>query len=132
MTTAGNLAFLHTEVTREERGWFGHFVESHRCLFRRNTLLTRGDIRLVVSTVGCYRQEDGTIRKIGHEHYYETEVYYADPKDAPFYGINVERPVDIRGKSTINDPCAHDRANSMHEAIVREMTAWLRRGGGRP
>jgi hypothetical protein len=130
MTATGNLAFLHAEVTREERGWFGHYVCAYRCLFRRNTLLTCGNVRLVVSTVGAMRGFEYRIEPIGHERYYETMVFHADPEDLRYHDADIHRPVRVQGKTYIGEPDADDRANAMHEAIVAEMTKWLRRGGG--
>ena len=40
------------EVKRTERGYPGHFILSHRCVFTRNTLLEYGETRVIVSTVG--------------------------------------------------------------------------------
>lgn len=34
------------------RGWPGHYCSARYCIFRLNTLIEVGDVRVVVSTVG--------------------------------------------------------------------------------
>ena len=76
------------EIKRAERGWAGTFVCSDRCRFRRNTLLTLGDVRIVISTVGLmvakHAAPDGSYQfeTLGGSRHFETLVFHADPEDA--------------------------------------------------
>jgi hypothetical protein len=65
-------------VTRTERGWPGHFICADKCLFRRNTLLELGDVKIVVSTVWLFRV-NGQFQEIGCGRYFETMAFYSEP-----------------------------------------------------
>jgi hypothetical protein len=115
-------------VKREERGWAGHFICASECLFRRNTLLTYGDIRVVISTVGGYRCKD-KIQKIGVDRYFETMAFHANPEDTRYFDADVSRQVDFDNRWSIDMIDADDLANQMHEAVIREIRGKLLNGG---
>lgn len=127
-------------IKRTERGWAGHFICASSCLFRRNTLLELGDVRVVVSTVGNmvsppevrailarYKltKSDMPMEKIGHNHHYETMAFGARFED-PYWDADVQKKVrDVEAnwrlkvtphKDGIN--YADYKANMMHEAYV--------------
>jgi hypothetical protein len=117
-------------VKRTERGWAGHFICSYKCLFRRNTLLECGDVRLVVSTVGGLRTAVSPPETIGYNRYYETMVFPACYED-PYWEADTARgeisfesnwAIDHIGRKSAGE------ANDMHEAVVDEMTARLEAG----
>lgn len=124
------------QVRRVERGWAGHFVCSDRCKFRRNTLLTYGNTRIVVSTVGLlesfWKKSDrlyrGQFEKVGDGRYYETMAFYSNPKDTRYYDIDATRQVDFESPWSISTLDADDKANKMHERVVKEITRKLRGG----
>ena len=68
-----------------ERGWVGHYICSHRCMFKRNTLIVGDKDSVVVSTVGGMRPTDGRngLETIGHKRYYETMVFGAKNASSP-------------------------------------------------
>lgn len=112
------------EVNIQERGWAGHFIGSHWCRFRRNTLITKGEKHVVVSTVGNYHPRDcAEISEFGIERYYETMVFegsqqgeYIDADFARelseyFDGLYYKSPQDIPDN-------VDNLADDMHEAIV--------------
>ena len=67
-----------SEIKITERGWAGHFICSHLCMFRRNTLVEYGDKAIVVSTVGHMRNaKNREVEEIGANRYYETCVFKA-------------------------------------------------------
>ena len=106
---------MEERVTRTERGWAGHYICSYKCLFRRNTLLEYGDVKVVVSTVGCDR-------------YYETRAFMANMEDTRFYDADTGKPLDIEGNTAIDHLDADDDANDMHEAVVEEIAEHIKQG----
>ena len=118
-------------VIRQERGWAGHFIAAHRCRFRRNTLLTYNDIRIVVSTVGLM-EVDGKFETIGHNRHFETMAFHSDPNDTRYYDANVSKQVYFDSEWAIAEPDADDKANEMHEAVVLEITNKLLAGEAFP
>jgi hypothetical protein len=119
-------------VKRTERGWPGHFICANSCLFRRNTLLEKGDVRIVVSTVGAYRCGE-KIESIGlgdeiKNRYYETMAFYAKWED-PYWETDVSAPVyfdspwAISARTPKELPKNVDNmADQMHEAVVAEIS----------
>ena len=119
-----------SEVTREERGWAGHYICANLCRFRRNTLLTCGARRIVVSTVGAQetRARDG-FEEIGLHRYYETMAFEAEMTDG-YWDADVHRQVDFAAPWRVIHVglSADAEANAMHEAVVAELTAKLAAG----
>ena len=114
-------------VIRTERGWAGHFICSQECLFRRNTLITSGRKRYVVSSVGRLFMND-KINTIGAGgRYYETMAFKAK-KNGDYWEADIDKPIDfdsdwaICAKSVKALPDDVDnRADKMHEAVVAEL-----------
>lgn len=119
-------------VKRTERGWIGHFCCADRCLFRRNTLLEKDDVKIVVSTVGLMRDihklNEITFEMIGIGRHFETVAFHADPTDTRYHDIDIERQITIKGQAQIAELDADDKANDMHEAAVAELTERLEGG----
>lgn len=123
-------------VTRTERGWAGHFICADDCRFRRNTLLACGDVEIVVSTVGLMnthwpkdsRFYTGPFDTVGHQRYYETMAFHANPSDTRYHDADVSMQVAFDSPWSINIIDADDMANDMHEAVVRELTGKLKKG----
>ena len=119
------------KVTTQERGWAGHFICAQSCRFRRNTLITCGDTRLVVSTVGCmednFRGNKGFVQ-IGLDRYYETMVFHSDPEDTRYYDADVSREVSFDSPWAISELDADDKANDMHDTVVNELVDKLKKG----
>lgn len=124
------LNIMAKKVTIQERGWAGHFICAQSCRFRRNTLITCGDTRIVVSTVGC--MEDNLRGKgfaqIGCDRYYETMAFHSDPKDTRYYDADVSREVSFDSPWAISVLDADDKANDMHDAVVSELVDKLKNG----
>ena len=114
---------------RTERGWAGHFICGHSCLFRRNTLIESGEDMIVVSTVGAYRSK-GQIETIGAGgRFYETMAFKAK-QEGPYFEADVSEQLSFESEWSI---CADspeelpddvdNRADQMHEAVVAELMA---------
>jgi len=115
-------------MKRTERGWAGHFICADRCLFRRNTLLEHGDIKIVVSTVGAMQNKEGGFEIIGWDRYYETMAFHSKKDDKKYHDIDVNRQVYFNSEWAINEFYADDKANKMHEKVVREISRELLAG----
>lgn len=121
---------MTNQVKRTERGWGGHYICCHKCLFRRNTLLEYGDIKVVVSTVGAHLESDRPrhFDTVGDGRYYETQAYMANPKDARFHDIDAGKRLTIDSNTSIDYLDADDEANNMHEVVVAEMADKMVKG----
>lgn len=118
-------------VKRTERGWAGHFICAPSCMFRRNTLLEKGEERIVVSTVGAYRYKE-KLETIGAGgRYYET-MAFKSKKEGPYFDADVSEQLSFDSEWAI---CADspeglpddvdNRADQQHELVVAELTAVL-------
>ena len=124
------------KVTRTERGWAGHFICAERCLFRRNTLLERGDVKIVVSTVGALMlpmsPPDSNMVEMhtigANNRYYETMAFHSNPKDERYHDADVTNEVHFKSNWSINEKDADDKANDMHNMVVCEIFGRLERG----
>lgn len=118
-------------VKRTERGWAGHFICAYDCIFRRNTLLEKGEKRIVVSTVGGYFR-NGKIETIGAGgRYYET-MAFKGKKEGPYFEIDVfeEQLFESEWEICANSPeglpkDVDNQADQQHERVVEELTALL-------
>lgn len=127
------------EVTTKERGWVGHFICGKDCLFRRNTLITCGDLKWIVSTVGNLRYKmdlpelqikTGDIQPIGYNRWYETMVFESlydvyDDADVQKH-IDIDSDWGIWGETWEEVEGRYGKevdnvANDMHDRIVNEM-----------
>jgi len=77
------------EVKTIERGWAGHFICALNCRFRRNTLVTDGKTRIIVSSVGLMEHKigSGDFEQIGCDRYYETMAFHSDSADTRYYDV---------------------------------------------
>lgn len=131
------------EVTTKERGWGGHFICCKDCLFRRNTLITCGDLKWIVSTVGNYilktdlppYKRAGKVETIGADRWYETMVFesmYDIYDDADVMKqIEVDSDWGIWGKTWEEVEKKYGKyvdnvANDMHDRIVGEMVVKIK------
>lgn len=117
------------EVKRIERGWAGHFICASVCEFRRNTLLEYGDKKWVVSTVGRMVTTNPETRKqefttIGLNRYYETMAFVGTQDELGYIDADVSQMIEFDSNWAIGDiePDSEQRANDMHEAVVKELS----------
>lgn len=108
-------------ISRLERGWAGHFICANRCLFRRNTLLCRGKLKVVVSTVGLLflNENDKEPTPIGFKRHYETMVFEADKSQ--YNDADVTKPITFDSPWALELPADDLAANAMHEDVVDEI-----------
>lgn len=116
------------EIIRTERGWAGHYCRADKCLFRRNTLLQQGDIRIIVSTVGALFDND-KIEPIGLDRYFETMVFKARYVQNKYWDVDVRHQLGFSSPWRISEPDKDDEANNMHERVVDEFIERLKKEG---
>ncbi len=119
------------KVKIEERGWGGHFVLSYKCLFRRNTLLTYQDIKIVVSTIGILIKDISKrpfeFDSLLDNRYFETMAFHAKDNDLRYNDADIGRQIKFESPWKIDKIDADDEANIMHENVVKEITKKLLR-----
>jgi hypothetical protein len=119
-------------VKRTERGWAGHYCCAMECQFRRNTLLEKGEVKIVVSTVGAMfqRNEEDGYSEIGVNRYYETMVFFAKLEQGIYLDVDVQKQIPINQNWQIGkiSEKADLEANNMHESIVKEMIERIQKG----
>ena len=120
-------SIMEQNIVRTERGWGGHFIGAARCHFRRNTLLSYKDIKIVVSTVGLM-EIHGKFEEIGIDRYYETMAFHSKENDTRYHDADVSREIGFESPWAISELDADDRANEMHEAVVDEISNKLKDG----
>lgn len=107
------------ELTVSERGWPGHYICAPQCLFRRNTLVSFGDIAIVVSSVGnLIPPGSDKIEAIGLTRYFETMAFLAD--DTKYKDAIISKPIRINSDWEVSVPDDFV-ANANHDRIVREI-----------
>lgn len=115
----------------QERGWIGHFICADRCRFRRNTLLTFGDVRVVVSTVGAMgSMEPGQgFDTVGSDRHFETRAFMAS-FESPYWDADVTCHVSFASPWSMKGVDRHSdaKANAMHDAVVAEIAAAMQSG----
>ncbi len=120
-------------VKRTERGWPGHYVCASHCLFRRNTLLQKDDINIIVSSVGnmSIGLNSKGFEPIGANRIYETMVFVAT-KQGPYWDADVTRQISLGldwGIPPENRPDDVDNiANDIHEEHVEEIIRLMENG----
>ena len=114
-------------ITITERGWPGHFICSSRCEFTRNTLISNGELNIIVSTVGAmmdiHISNERRYEMVGLDRYYETMAFHAEYKE-PYWDSDVTRQVSFNSPwylPTIEFN-SDALANDMHETVVKEIT----------
>jgi len=117
-----------TEVARVERGWLGHYILGDKCMFRRNTLLVYGDVRIVISSVGALLK-DNKFEKIGIDHHYETMAFVAQYLEG-YWDANVTNYINLQSPHRLTGIYAQadNDANAMHETCVAEIEQRLLAG----
>jgi hypothetical protein len=121
------------KATITERGWIAYYICADRCRFRRNTLIEYGKRRVVVGSIGMLyvKFNDKEPDTVGDGRYYETAAFHAK-RDGCYWDININRPIynykSPNRISTWKSLDADQQANNMHEVVVREITAKLKRG----
>lgn len=124
-----------------ERGWAGHFICAHYCLFRRNTLIEYANKKIVVSTVGrmIIRNPDtgeSEIETIGLNRWYET-MAFVGKNEGGYIDADVSKPVvfesewgifgetwqEVKAKYNLPD----NAANKMHDDVVKELMITIKK-----
>lgn len=118
-------------ITFKERGWAGHFIMGHKCMYRRNTLVTGDNISVVVSTVGNMIIDDKRgVEEVGHNRIYETMVFVSTFENG-YHEADVTKEVSnttsnwcLSKEELRND--SDNQADAMHDVMVEEMAELIR------
>lgn len=112
------------EVVETWRGWQGHFI--CECYWHLNTLLDLGGFKIVVSTVGMYKDQNGKHDTIGLNRYWETMAFESD------YGewddINVSKQVYFDSEWAWANKEDEKLAQAGHYKVVEEIKAKMLSG----
>ena len=108
-------------VKKTERGWAGHFCCAQSCLFRRNTLLEKDGVYIVVSSVGSL-VIDGKLETVGLGRYYETMAFFSKDDDERYHDADVSKQISFDSDWAISEKDADDKANEMHDMVVEELS----------
>ena len=118
-------------ITVKERGWAGHFIMGHKCMYRRNTLVSGDNISVVVSTVGNMVIDDKRgVEEVGHNRIYETMVFVSKFENG-YQEADVTKEVSnttskwCLSKEELRDD-SDNQADVMHDVMVEEMAELIR------
>ena len=114
-------------VKRTERGWGGHFCCAQSCLFRRNTLLEKDGVYVVVSSVGSMVINKG-LEQVGLGRYYETMAFFSKADDDRYHDADVSKQISFDSDWAISEQDADDEANEMHDIVVEELSRKMEDG----
>lgn len=119
------------------RGWPGHYILGHRCVFRLNTLIECGKKRVVVSTVGELLSREGSPGKVlceplgptggpgNGDRYYEIYVREAR-REHGWWEADFSRPVKFRGRRAFGKT-EERQAQNAHYRVVAQIAKRLER-----
>lgn len=118
-------------ITVKERGWAGHFIMGHKCMYRRNTLVSGDNISVVVSTVGNMVIDDKRgVEEVGHNRIYETMVFVSTFENG-YHEADVTKEVSnttsnwcLSKEELRND--SDNQADAMHDVMVEEVAELIR------
>ena len=118
-------------ITVKERGWAGHFIMGHKCMYRRNTLVSGDNISVVVSTVGNMVIDDKRgVDEVGHNRIYETMVFVSKFENG-YHEADVTKEVSnttsnwCLSKEELRDD-SDNQADAMHDKMVEEVAELIR------
>lgn len=124
-------------IKRTERGWGGHFICASRCLFRRNTLIEWGRIKIVISTVGNMEPPEPApkikgldMRLIGGLNRYHETMAFRAKKEGIYWDADVSKQIHFDSPWAVRElnATSDQTANDMHEAVVAEIMERIRKG----
>lgn len=118
-------------ITVKERGWAGHFIMGHKCMYRRNTLVSGDNISVVVSTVGNMVIDDKRgVDEVGLNRIYETMVFVSKFENG-YHEADVTKEVSnttsnwCLSKKELRDD-SDNQADAMHDNMVEEVAELIR------
>ena len=121
------------EVKTTYRGWPGHFICAHQCVFRLNTLVECGKTKVVVSTVGQMldplNEDKNKIvyAEIMPNRYFETMAFHAK-KTGEFWDADVLRQINFDSPWHWDKVTDEMKANNGHIVVVDEIIRKIKDG----